>query len=91
MTTETKEIQKPTQQISDAPEKEVSQLEKLFEELLEKKANLTMTRRGFEPGTMEEAWRFANALSESTDTKASRGIAWWFWIWLLGSAVPGWR
>lgn len=29
------------------------------------KANLTMTRRGFEPTTMEEAWRLAQALSES--------------------------
>jgi len=49
---------KQSQSKSNAPDKEPAKLP-------EQKAGLAMTRNGFAPTTMEEAWRFANALSES--------------------------
>jgi len=52
---------KQSQQANNVPEKEQ---EKTPPKSIEK-ANLAMTRRGFEPTSMEEAWRFATALAES--------------------------
>lgn len=52
---------KQPQQANNVPEKEQ---EKTPPKSIEK-ASLAMTRRGFEPTNMEEAWRLAQALSES--------------------------
>ena len=53
---------KQSQQKNDIPE---NKQEKLPAKTPAPKPNLAMTRRGFAPATMDEAWRFAQALSES--------------------------